>query len=64
MQVKAAFLLSQACLPGMIERKFGRIINITSQATEGAPTPAWTAYAMAKAALASMSRTNGRATSG
>jgi 3-oxoacyl-[acyl-carrier protein] reductase len=55
-QVKAAFLLSQACLPGMVARKFGRIINITSQALEGAPTPTWTAYAMAKAALASLSR--------
>jgi len=55
-QVKAAFLLAQACLPAMIERGQGRIVNITSQVTEGAPTPTWTAYAMAKAALAAMSR--------
>jgi len=55
-QVKAAFLLSQACLPPMAERGWGRIVNITSQVTEGAPTPTWTAYAMAKSALATLSR--------
>lgn len=55
-QVKAAFLLAQAVLPAMAERGQGRIVNITSQVTEGAPTPTWTAYAMAKAALATMSR--------
>ncbi len=55
-QVKAAFLLSQASLPAMAERRFGRIVNITSQVTDGAPTVAWTAYALAKSALATMSR--------
>ena len=55
-QVKAAFLLSQACLLAMIERRAGRIISITSQVTDGQPTPTWTAYAMAKSALATMSR--------
>ena len=55
-QVKAAFLLAQACLPAMIERRYGRIVNITSQVAEGAPTPTWTAYAMAKSALATFSR--------
>jgi len=55
-QVKAAFLLAKACLPAMLACGAGRIINITSQVAEGAPTPTWTAYAMAKAALAAMSR--------
>lgn len=55
-QVKAAFLIVRACLPAMLERGSGRIINITSQVAEGAPTPTWTAYAVAKAALAAMSR--------
>jgi 3-oxoacyl-[acyl-carrier protein] reductase len=55
-QARAAFLLAKACLPGMLARGAGRIINITSQVAEGAPTPTWTAYAMAKAALAAMSR--------
>ena len=35
-QVKAAFLLSQACLPAMIDQGVGRIVNITSQVTDGA----------------------------
>jgi len=55
-QVRAAFQLAKACLPAMIARRAGRIVNITSQVVEGAPTPTWTAYAMAKAALAAMSR--------
>jgi len=54
--VKAAMLLAQACLPGMKAQRFGRIVNITSQVIEGAPTPTWTAYAMAKSALSTLSR--------
>ncbi len=54
--VKAAVLLAQACLPGMKAQRFGRIVNITSQVIEGAPTLTWTAYAMAKSALATLSR--------
>ena len=34
----------------------GRIVNIVSQAIEGTPTPGWTAYAIAKSALAVLSR--------
>lgn len=55
-QVKAAFLLAQACLPAMVAQRWGRIVSITSQVTEGAPTATWTAYAVAKAALATLSR--------
>ncbi|HEY1750561.1 MAG TPA: SDR family oxidoreductase [Caulobacteraceae bacterium] len=55
-QVKAAFLLVKACASAMAGRGAGRIVNITSQVAEGAPTPTWTAYAVAKAALAAMSR--------
>ncbi|KRA60359.1 short-chain dehydrogenase [Caulobacter sp. Root655] len=54
--VKAAMLLAQACLPAMKAQRFGRIVNITSQVIEGAPTPTWTAYAMAKSALSTLSR--------
>ena len=54
--VKAAMLLAQACLPSMKAQRFGRIVNITSQVIEGAPTPTWTAYAMAKSALSTLSR--------
>jgi len=55
-QVKAAFLLSQALLPEMSESGYGRIVNITSQVVEGAPSLNWTAYALGKSALTSMSR--------
>ncbi len=55
-QVKSAFLLAQACAPAMAERRWGRIINITSQVTEGAPAVTWTGYAVAKAALSALSR--------
>lgn len=55
-QLKGAFLLTKACLPGMVERRHGRIVNITSQAIEGTPSVTWTAYAVAKAALAMLSR--------
>ncbi|SFK50452.1 NAD(P)-dependent dehydrogenase, short-chain alcohol dehydrogenase family [Sphingomonas sp. NFR04] len=44
----------QALLPGMIERGWGRVVNITSLTVLGAPER--TAYAAAKAALASFSR--------
>lgn len=55
-QVKGAYLLTKACAAQMAERKWGRIVNVTSQAIDGAPTAGWTAYAAAKAALAMMSR--------
>lgn len=54
-QLKGAFMLSQTCLPSMIESGFGRIINISSQVVEGTPTPNWTAYAVAKSSLVTMS---------
>jgi NAD(P)-dependent dehydrogenase (short-subunit alcohol dehydrogenase family) len=44
----------QALLPGMIERGWGRVVNITSLTVLGAPER--TAYAAAKAALVSFSR--------
>lgn len=55
-QLKGAFLLARACLPSMAGRRYGRIVNITSQVVDGHPSPNWTGYAVAKAALAMMSR--------
>jgi 3-oxoacyl-[acyl-carrier protein] reductase len=54
-QLKGSFLLCQFCIPKMIERGWGRIVNITSQVVEGEPTPNWTSYAIAKASLAKFS---------
>lgn len=55
-QLRGAFLLTQQCAAAMADHGGGRIVNITSQATRGTPTPHWTAYAVAKAALATFSR--------
>ena len=50
-QVKGAFLMTGAVVPGMSARKWGRIVNITSQVLDGTPSVMWTSYAMAKGAL-------------
>jgi 3-oxoacyl-[acyl-carrier protein] reductase len=55
-QVKGAFLLSKRCAADMASRGAGRIVNITSQVVEGSPSLHWTGYAVAKAALAALSR--------
>lgn len=55
-QVKGAFLLTRACVPEMSARRWGRIVNITSQVIDGPPTVTWTGYAMAKGALAVFSK--------
>ena len=55
-QVKGAFLLSKACIAQMIDQRWGRIINVTSQVVEGQPNLYWTAYAIAKTSLAKFSK--------
>jgi 3-oxoacyl-[acyl-carrier protein] reductase len=55
-QVKGAFAMTRAVAPEMGARGWGRIVNITSQVLDGAPSVTWTGYAMAKGALAVFSR--------
>jgi 3-oxoacyl-[acyl-carrier protein] reductase len=55
-QLKAAFLLSKLCASEMARQSAGRIVSITSQTIRGSATPHWTAYAVAKAALATLTR--------
>jgi 3-oxoacyl-[acyl-carrier protein] reductase len=55
-QLKGTYAMTRACLPAMIERKWGRIVNITSQAIDGPPSVGWTGYAAAKASVAMLSR--------
>ena len=55
-QVKSALFLSRLCIPGMIDNKWGRIINITSQVVEDEPTIGWAAYSLAKAGMHQLSR--------
>ena len=51
----AAILIVQAVLPGMRERKFGRIVLISSRAALGLQTR--TAYSATKAGMIGMART-------
>jgi 3-oxoacyl-[acyl-carrier protein] reductase len=54
--LRGSFLCTQATLPAMIERGFGRIVNVTSQAAYGTPPPKMSGYAVAKAALATFTK--------
>jgi 3-oxoacyl-[acyl-carrier protein] reductase len=56
MHVRGAFLCAQAVIPGMMQRKSGRIVNIGSMAAWGVPPVQWSAFAMAKAALRSLTK--------
>ena len=55
-QLRGAFLMVKACLPHMRQAGSGRIVNITSQVIDGSPSVSWTSYAVAKAAVAMLSR--------
>lgn len=54
--LKSAFILSQIILPGMIKRKWGKIINISSLGSFYG-TPGMGAYAVSKAGLNQLTRT-------
>jgi 3-oxoacyl-[acyl-carrier protein] reductase len=51
-----AFFCTEAALPAMVEQKFGRIVNIVSQASSGLPPPKMGGYVIAKSALAAYTR--------
>ena len=55
-EVHGAFLLAKEAVPAMKAQGYGRIVAITSQVLDGAPTPKWTAYTVGKAALAAFAR--------
>lgn len=55
-QLKSALLMTQACRPHMVAGGGGRIVYLGSQAWDGAPVNGWTAYALAKGALATLTR--------
>ena len=54
--LRGALELVQAAVPVMRAQGTGRIVNITSQVLDSPPTPGWTAYAIAKASIATLSR--------
>ena len=55
MYKRHAISLVQAALPGMQERKFGRIVMMSSRGALGLPTR--TAYSATKAGMVGMART-------
>ncbi|MBL8291789.1 MAG: glucose 1-dehydrogenase [Bryobacterales bacterium] len=55
-QVRGAFLCCQAVIPAMMRQHGGRVVNIGAALTSAAPMPHWTAFAAAKAALLSLTR--------
>jgi 3-oxoacyl-[acyl-carrier protein] reductase len=54
--VRGAFHCCQAVIPGMIEQKSGRIINIGSIFTQNMPPANWSSFLIAKAAMQAMTR--------
>jgi 3-oxoacyl-[acyl-carrier protein] reductase len=55
-QLRGAWNCCRAVLPGMLEQKSGRIVNVGSILTHNVPPAQWTAFVMAKAALKSLTR--------
>lgn len=55
-QLKSALLLGKACKPAMAAAGHGRIISIGSQSWDGTPVPGWTAYAIGKGGLVTLTR--------
>ena len=58
--LKTAFHLSQAVLPGMLERRYGRIVMVSSVTGPLVTAPGSAAYATAKAGLDGLMRTIAR----
>jgi 3-oxoacyl-[acyl-carrier protein] reductase len=54
--LRGAFLCSQAVIPGMIEQKSGRIINIGSAFSLNTPPVNWTNFLVAKSAMQALTR--------
>ena len=54
--LRAAFNCCQAIIPGMVEQKSGRIINIGSAFTRNTPPSNWSSFLIAKSAMQALTR--------
>ncbi|HEY2599569.1 MAG TPA: SDR family NAD(P)-dependent oxidoreductase [Candidatus Dormibacteraeota bacterium] len=54
--LNTAFLMTRAVLPGMVERNYGRIVNVSSVTGPLVSHPGWAAYSAAKAGMDGMMR--------
>ena len=54
--VRGAFHCCQAVIPGMIEQKSGRIVNIGSAFARSTPPANWSSFLLAKSAMQAMTR--------
>lgn len=55
-QLKSALFMIQECKAEMIKAGGGRVISLGSQAWDGTPVSGWTAYAIGKGALSTLTR--------
>jgi len=55
-QLKSALFMIQECKAEMINAGGGRVISLGSQAWDGTPVSGWTAYAIGKGALSTLTR--------
>ena len=54
--LNTAFLMTRAVLPGMVAKKYGRIVNVSSVTGPLVSHPGWAAYSAAKAGMDGMMR--------
>ncbi|HEY8796364.1 MAG TPA: SDR family NAD(P)-dependent oxidoreductase [Candidatus Dormibacteraeota bacterium] len=54
--LNTAFLMTRAVLPGMVAKKYGRIVNVSSVTGPLVSHPGWASYSAAKAGLDGMMR--------
>jgi len=54
--LNTAFLMTRAVLPGMVDRKYGRVVNVSSVTGPLVSHPGWAAYSAAKAGMDGMMR--------
>jgi len=56
LNVKSLWFITKACIPHMIERKAGAVVNVSSIAARNGGGPGATMYAAAKAAVSAMTK--------